>query len=79
MCCQSGERRSGLSLLPLTSNTALSHTSAGMDGRSGSTRNKHGDVKQVLQLVLMRRNGYENSNQSPAKASLRSTGSIQRL
>lgn len=73
MCCQSGERRSGLSLniLQLTRFTcALSHTSAGIDGRSGSTYRKHSDyMLLLLQLVVMRRNGYENSNRCHAKAS----------
>jgi hypothetical protein len=68
MCCQSGERRSKLSLIllqltcltlhPATLQLAL--TVAPVRGTINI-----GDYKQVLQLVVMRR--YENSNGSSCK------------
>ncbi len=40
--------------------SALSHTSAGVDGRSGSNINEI--MATTLQVVILHRKGYENSN-----------------
>lgn len=49
--------------------SALSHTSAGMDGRSGSTTNDMATTCCPADCNSMRCNGYENSNRHYAKAS----------